>query len=206
MEVLAGIVSRSAAAYRWPCSSFAWPAGRAMRRNFLIGAFVLVALALAGSPTWAGSREELLKGLMDRYRPSGIELEDPSRLGKVNRVGRLLILSADQVPAKPLRVFRTGGTSRVVHHVMDFARIDITPGGSVYMEPGPLRVRKGTTLVVLDVNLKGNEVHLLTHSADPVADGAEPSPVYGCIEFVFHFAPSVLEAGKVEPILEAVEP
>ena len=82
MEVLAGIVSHSAAAYRWPCSSFAWPAGRAKRRSLLIGAFVLVALALAESPTWAGSQEELLKGLMDRYRPSGIELEDPSSGGR----------------------------------------------------------------------------------------------------------------------------
>ena len=206
MEVLAGIVSRSARACRWPCSSFGRPAGRPPRRRVVIGPLIVVALALAGSPTWAASREEIFQTLMDRYRPSGIDLEDPSRLGKVNRVGRVLILAVDNVPAKPFRVFRTGEASRALHHVMDFARIDITPGGSVYMDPGPLRLRKGTQLVVLDVKLKGNDVLLLTHSANPVADGAEPSPVYGCTEFVFHFAPSVIEAGRLEPILQAIEP
>ena len=206
MEVLAGIVSRPATKYRRFCSLFGRPAGRATRLRVVIGPLIVVALALAGSPTWAASREEIFQGLVDRYRPAGIELEDPSRLGKVNRAGRVLILALDGVPAKPFRVFRTGGASRAFHHVMEFARIDITPGGSVYMDPGPLRLRKGIQLVLLDVKLKGNDVHLLTHSANPVADGAEPSPVYGCTEFVFRFAPSVIEAGKLEPILQAIEP
>jgi hypothetical protein len=89
---------------------------------------------------------------------------------------------------------------------MDFARVEIERDGRVYVEASPLHLSKGTPLVVLDVNLQGNVVYLRTHTAAPIAGGFGLSPTYGCTEFIFHLAPSVVEAGNVATVIQAIEP
>ena len=113
-----------------------------------------------------------------------------------------MILSAEQVPAKVFRVIQADGR-RV--HVMDFARVDIGVDGRIDAQPGPLTLRQGTRLVVLDVVVKGTEVHVLTHTADPVPTTGGPPAVYGCTEFVFHLDPTVLATGPFEPVFQTIE-
>jgi hypothetical protein len=88
---------------------------------------------------------------------------------------------------------------------MDFARVDIAPGGRVRTEPAPFTLSKGTHLVVLDLKLTGDELHLFAHTADPLGARPDSDLVYGCTEFVFHLDPATLATGSVEPIVAAVE-
>ena len=175
-------------------------------RRVVTWLLIVIALALARSRAEAGDIEARVQDFLNRrYQLSEIELEDPSQQGSVTRVGKLLTLSADGVPAKPLRVVRTKGMPHAMH-VMEFAQVNIRADGNVDAASGPLRLPKGTLLVVLDAKLRGNQVHLLTHTAGPVAGeiGASPA-VYGCTEFIFHLEPRVLETPPVEPTLQAIE-
>ena len=150
-------------------------------------------------------RAGILQELSRRFQPSQIEIQDPERQGAVIRRGRVLVLTGGEVPAKPFRVVQVGRTHKVRQHVMDFARVDIAPSGRLRAEPGPFTLSKGTQLVVLDLKLTGDELHLLAHTADPL--GVQPGGdlVYGCTEFVFHLEPATLAGGSVEPIVAAVE-
>jgi hypothetical protein len=60
-------------------------------------------------------------------------------------------------------------------------------------------------LVVLDVQVRGDRVHLLTHTADPIRSDARAEPVYGCTEFVFRIEPQELRAEAFEYLVERIE-
>jgi hypothetical protein len=109
----------------------------------------------------------------------------------------------DGVPARPFRVVQGGATSSW-SHVMDFAQVEVSSDGSSQSDAGQLRLRKGTRLVVLDIALLGNRVHLLTHTADPLP-GLTGEPVFGCTEFVFAVEPAVARAGRAEVLFERIE-
>ncbi len=183
-----------------------------MTRRGLLSAFVTLMTAVIVSQAHAapsaelrGGPDDLRAALYRRFPPSQIEVQNQARKGAVTRQGRLLIVAADGVPAKPFRVVEVGGTRRARQHVMDFARVDITEDGTIRGEPAPLTVHRGTRVVVLDIELGGDEVRLLTHTAEPL--GARPGgdEVYGCTEFVFHLDPAILAAGSVEPIASLIE-
>lgn len=108
------------------------------------------------------------------------------------------------MPAKPFRVIQADAHSPRVH-VMDFARVDIGAGGALTAEPGPLTLRQGTRLVVLGMKFTGNEVHLLTHTAEPVTGAVGEPPLYGCTEFVFHLDPRLAAAGDAGRVIQAIE-
>ncbi len=104
----------------------------------------------------------------------------------------------------PFRVMRGGADSPAVH-VMDFAILEMTATGRVVAKPGPLSLDAGTRLVVLDVLVKGDRVHLLTHTADPIRGAPGAGPVYGCTEFVFRIEPQELRAEAFGYLAERIE-
>lgn len=163
------------------------------------------ALAVISTGAYA---QEVGKGLLDalyrKFAPSWIEIAQPGRQGVVTRQGRLIVLAIDGVPAMPFRVMRGGPGSPAVH-VMDFAVVEVTAAGRVVAKPGPLTLDAGTRLVVLDVQVKGDRVHLLTHTANPIRDAPGSGPVYGCTEFVFRIEPHELKAEAFEYVAERIE-
>jgi len=170
-------------------------------------AFVLVViLAVPTAHAAEGQKgsQDLKRMLEERYRPSRIEINDPTRQGQVTRVGKLLVLAVDAVPAKPFRVIQRDPRSPHVH-VMDFARVDITADGKIMAGPGALTLRQGTRLVVLEVRITGSEVHLLTHTADPVTAATGEPLLYGCTEFVFPLDSRVAASGDAGPVLHSIE-
>jgi hypothetical protein len=152
----------------------------------------------------ADAQESLQTALYRRFQPSRIEVANPARRGMVTRYGQLLILAVDGVPAKPFHVMQDNPKAPV-SHVMDFARIEVKADASIQAEAGPLTLPKGTSLVVLDVALKGDRVHLLTHTASPIAGPPGGQPVYGCTEFVFDLEPDVVRAGRADLVIERIE-
>lgn len=161
---------------------------------------------IAGVPPVSGveAAESLQDALYRRYQPSRIEIADPTGRGTVSRRGKVLVLLADGVPAKPFRVVQATPKSPLLH-VMDFARIEMSPDASSRAEAGPLRLDKGTRLVVLDVALEGNRVHLLTHTADPLPGPPRAEPMYGCTEFVFDLESKIVRAGNADLVVERIE-
>jgi hypothetical protein len=164
---------------------------------------ILTVLMAHASEGQQGSRD-LKRMLEERYRPSRIEINDPTRQGQVTRVGKLLVLAADAVPAKPFHVMQRDPRFPRVH-VMDFARVDIGTDSKMTAEPGALTLRQGTRLVVLDVRITGSEVHLLTHTAEPVTAATGKPPLYGCTEFVFHLDGRVAASGDAGPVIHSIE-
>jgi hypothetical protein len=122
----------------------------------------------------------------------------------VTRQGRLIVLAIDGVPAMPFRVTRGGPSSRAVH-VMDSAVVEMTATGVEVARPGPLTLHAGTPLVVLDIQVNGDRVHLLTHTADPIRVAPGVSPVSGCTEFVFRIEPQELRTEAFNYLAERIE-
>ncbi len=152
----------------------------------------------------ADAQDSLRDALYRRFQPSRIEVANPARRGMVTRYGQLLVLSVEGVPAKPFHVMQANPKAPVFH-VMDFARIEVKTNESIQAEAGPLTLTKGTSVVVLEVALKGLQVHLLTHTASPVAGPPGGEPVYGCTEFVFDVEPDVVSAGRADLVIERIE-
>jgi len=170
--------------------------------TFVLAIVLTVPMAHA-SDREKGSRD-LKRMLEERYRPSRIEINDPTRQGQITRVGKLLVLAVDAVPAKPFLVLQKDPRSPRVH-VMDFARVDIAADGKIMAEPGALTLGQGTRLVVLDVRITGSEVHLLTHTAEPVTAAPGEPLLYGCTEFVFHLESRVAASGDAGPAIHSIE-
>ncbi|MGH7553333.1 MAG: hypothetical protein ACREMQ_09960 [Longimicrobiales bacterium] len=163
----------------------------------------LLVLSAASPASGQDGRAVVQAALTARFQPSVIDLQPGKRRGTVARTGRILI-SADSIPAKPFRVFQENPASPPVH-VMDFAEVRIGRDGRIIAEPAPMRLGRGSRVVVLDVRVEASRVHLLTHTAEPVRVTAGGEPVYGCTEFVFELESDVIRAGRVEPIVERIE-
>lgn len=180
--------------------SASWPSGPA--RCSALGVFLLATIAA----TWPATAalQDIRRELARRFEPSQIEIRDPARAGEVTRRGRILTLAAEAVPAKPFRVVEVGRTHRVRRHVMDFARVDITPGSGMTAEAASLTVVRGTRMVILEITFDRADVRMLAHTAEPLA-AVDGDLVYGCTEFVFHFPPSAFADGAVESIVGVIE-
>ena len=165
---------------------------------------VLIVMASAVLISEACGADGLEAQLYRRFQPSRIEIENPAHRGMIVRQGQLLTLTGDSVPAKPFRVMRANPASPS-SHVMEFARVEVRVDGGVDAEHGPLVIPKGSTLVVLDVKLKGDQVHLLTHTAESLHTPTGGDAGYGCTEFVFQVPSSVLKGGDTEPLFQLIE-
>ncbi|MGH9893331.1 MAG: hypothetical protein ACREA0_15340, partial [bacterium] len=84
-------------------------------------------------------------------------------------------------------------------HVHDYARVEVDGKGRLAAGSGDLTLAAGTRLAVLDVKVRGDEVRILTHTAEPVRREGRMA-VYGCTEFIFHFADGAPGHGDVAEV------
>jgi len=119
----------------------------------------------------------------------------------------VLILQPDRIPAKQFRVFQDTTKSPRLHHLRDYARVEVAPDGHLTAGPGDFLLMQGTRLVVLDLQVKADRVHLWTHTLEPVEteQTEHGKEVYGCTEFVFFFHASVLEQGDLSTVQSRVD-
>lgn len=81
-------------------------------RKYVVGSAIALGLALWLPGSWAQRPTEDLRNALYRlYQPSQIELANPGRRGAVHRLGKLLVLAVDGVPAKPFRVIQASPKS-----------------------------------------------------------------------------------------------
>lgn len=158
------------------------------------------------STAWSASPGEVLeRALSQRYQPSRIEVDDRAHRGMVRRQGALLTLALGAVPGQPFRVVQHDPTSPV-YHVMEYARFEVMADGRVRADPAPLVLPSGTRLVVLDVRVRGDRVHVFTHTAEPLRMSSGGASAYGCTEFIFQLMPAELAAADVEAATRRIEP
>ncbi|MGH8071407.1 MAG: hypothetical protein ACRERE_40505 [Candidatus Entotheonellia bacterium] len=176
-----------------------------MRRMMLA---LLMGLMAAGivwvNPAHATVPDAVRKALQERFRLSRVAEHGEVVEGRVFNPGTILILQADRIPAKQFRVFRDMSKSPRLHHLRDYAPVTIAADGRLTAAPADFTLNKGTRLVVLDLNVKADRVHLFTHTLEPVrlADGKAG---YGCTEFIFPFDPGALEQGDPFAIQDRIE-
>ena len=72
-----------------------------MRRLMVFVLVIILAVPIAHASEREKGGDALRRMLEERYRPSGIEMRDVTRLGQVTRTGKLLIL--DPVTLQPRR-------------------------------------------------------------------------------------------------------
>jgi hypothetical protein len=186
-----------------------------MRRMMI---WLLLCLMAAGSvglyPLHAEVPDTVRVALEERFRLSRVAVESEPIEGRVFNPGTILTLQADRVPAKRFRVVwrleplfvveKSPRPKWVRFHVPDYAPVSIAADGLLTAGPGDFSLARGTRLVVLDLQVKADRVHLFTHTLKPVrlADG---KGVYGCTEFVFPFEANVLAQRDPTAILGRIE-
>jgi hypothetical protein len=186
-----------------------------MRRIMSWLLLCLVAAGIIGmSPLHAAVPDAVRKALDERFRLSRVAVESELIEGRIFNPGTILVLQANGVPAKrsrvvwrlePLFVFDKSLRPKWVRfHVPDYAPVTIAADGRLTAGPGDFALVRGTRLVVLDLQVKADRVHLFTHTLEPVrlADG---KAVYGCTEFVFPFEANVLAQRDPTAILGRIE-
>jgi len=134
---------------------------------------------------------ELARTLVQRFRLSQIETDHLEHAGTVTRRGASVLLVAS-VPTKPFRLVPVAGSYLTLQHVMDFARVDIAADGAAQTESTLVRAPAGTEMVILDVRVGPDTVHLFAHTAAPLPVSLEDDAIYSGTEFVFHFDPTTL--------------
>ena len=172
-------------------------------RSFGIALGLSVALSFLTAPSHAATPAWVREALNERYLRSYVELDSEPGAGEVFGRGVVLILQADAVPALPFRLTRLSAKSPRLH-IRDFAPVDIDVDGRLIARPAPLTVVKGTRLVVLDLKVEADRVRLFTHTLAPLSV-ANDTNVYGCTEFIFRFAPTVLERGDLSEIESRID-
>lgn len=168
-----------------------------MHRPMLLALAVVTTLGVSISTGQASSG--LRDTLTDRFRLSRIEVQNPGVEGHVMKQGTVLRLQRDGMPANVLRTVQAN-TKSPRFHVRDYARVEVRQDGQLTLTPGALSLTKGTPLVVLDVKVDPDRVHLFTHTLDPVRlpDGRA---AYGCTEFVFIFDPATLHQEDIATVV-----
>ncbi len=141
--------------------------------------------------------------LQKRYPESRIEVQNAAVQGTVASLGARLRLETDGVPAKPFRVTQAN-TKSPRFHAQDYARVEVASGQIVTLEPGDLKLSKGTELVVLDLKVQVDTVRLFTHTTVPIS-GAGGRRAYGCTEFVFRFNGRPLTSADTAHVQQAIE-
>lgn len=149
------------------------------------------------------------RDLEERYQASWIEVQNQATKGEVlkRRMGVVLAVQAD-VPARKFRVLQAALKGPRVH-ARDYARVDIDGDRLSTGVPGELTIPRGTDLVVLDLAVKDDGLHLFLHTAKPLRAAEEPrvygERVFGCTEIVFHVDPLVLERTDVAAVQRLIE-
>jgi hypothetical protein len=185
-----------------------------MRRTMLWLVMCLMAAGMVGVyPLHATVPNAVCKALKERFRLSRVAVDNERVQGRVFNPGTILILQADGVPAKRFRVaqyFQPFVFDKSVRpqwtrvHVRDYAPVTIAADGRLTADPGDFALVRGTRLMVLDLKVKADRVHLFTHTLEPVwvTDG---KAVYGCTEFIFPLDVGVPERSNPAAILGRIE-
>jgi hypothetical protein len=162
-----------------------------------------------GSAVSGAEPPGLRRALEERYRLSGIEIESSPRQGTVVRRGVVLTVQMDGVPANPLRVIRPvlwsprEPATAWPRHLRNYARIEIPKAGAPFAEPAAFTVPRGTRVVVLEMKVGRDTVHLFTHTLALVAL-PEGGAQYGCTEFVFSLDPEVIRRADMTTVDRAI--
>jgi hypothetical protein len=166
----------------------------------LLSVLIVVATVL---PSHASTLESTRHALGERYALSRIDIQNPRIEGYIASRGVVLLLQADGVAAKKLRVIQAN-TKSPRFHVRDYAAVHIAPDGRLAGTPGDFMLPKGTRLVVLDLKVEKDRVRLFTHTLAriPLADGPAG---YGCTEFVFLADPELLARGGIGALQKQIE-
>jgi len=170
-------------------------------------AWLVVFLASGAHAARADALEQQLKNALPL---SQIALTPPAREGVVVEKGTVLVLEADGVPANRLSVLRVpvysprDGIANPMVHLRNYARVEISNDGRISGERGQLTLNRGTRLVVLDLTVKKDGVHLFAHTAAPVRT-PDGGAAYGCTEFVFPMGPETYERTDASKVLAVIE-
>ena len=123
--------------------------------------------------------------------------------GYVFKPGAVVVLQAESAPAKKLRVIQAN-TKSPRFHVPDYAEVTVGRDGSLTAGSGDFTLSKGTRLVVLDLKVEKDRVHVFTHTLATV-----PLPggktAYGCTEFVFPLDAAVRDRGDVATVTAQID-
>jgi hypothetical protein len=162
---------------------------------------VLLMLGSFGCASGGRVSEPVRDALTERFTLSRIEA--PSIGGQSLSRGTKLVLRIDGMPAMPLRITQPNPKLPRVH-AGDYALVEVAQDGRATTGPGELRLAMGTQLAVLDLKMDADRVHLFTHTIELVSQ-AEGRRTYGCTEFVFRFAPALLQGNDPAPILRRID-
>lgn len=168
---------------------------------------LLICLIAAGivwvNPTQAAVPDAVRQAVQERFRLSRVAVDSALVEGRVFNPGTIFILQADGIPAKRFRVVQPL-PKLPRFHVRDYAPVTIAADGRLTAAPADFTLPKGTRLVVLDLKVTADRVHLLTHTLEPVrlTDG---KAVYGCTEFIFPVDPGASEQGGPFAIQDRIE-
>ena len=140
--------------------------------------------------------------IAEHFRPSRMDVQNPTGEGRVLQKGTVLALQADAVPANKLRFVQIN-TKSPRFHTPDYARVEVGPDGRLTASPGVMALPKGTRLVILDTKVDRDQVRVFTHTLEPVRlpDG---TAAYGCTESVFAFDPGALKAADATTVASRI--
>jgi hypothetical protein len=109
-----------------------------MRRTASYLAILSLVGIASGLPVTASAGNPVQQALKERFRVSRIEIQNPGTQGHVVKLGTVLILQADGVPANRLRVFQANTKFQRVH-VDDYARSRAAPMVDSWLGPASSR-------------------------------------------------------------------
>ena len=166
--------------------------------TMLFGAF---AVSLPG-PVHAADTGAIQHALQERYQPSRLDVSNRALEGHLSKRGSVLLLQAD-APAQALRFVQLN-TKSPRFHVRDYARVTVAQDGALTSGKGDFTLPKGTRLGVLDLKVDRDQVHVFTHTLEPVqlADG---KTAYGCTEFVFPLDPGARNRADVAAVSSEID-
>ena len=162
-----------------------------------------LSVGLLPSSAYSGDGDAIRRGLQERLRASRMEVGNPALEGYVFKPGAVVVLQAESAPAKKLRVIQAN-TKSPRFHVPDYAEVTVGRDGSLTAGSGDFTLSKGTRLVVLDLKVEKDRVHVFTHTLATV-----PLPggktAYGCTEFVFPLDAAVRDRGDVATVTAQID-
>jgi hypothetical protein len=138
-----------------------------VRRHALLLVTPLTAAGVIwAAPVRADISDTVRIALQDRFRLSRVAVDSELVAGRVFKPSTILILQAAGVPAKKFRAIQHL-PKWPRFHVRDYAPVIIDVDGRLKADPGDFTLVRAR-LMVLDLQVKADRVHLLTHTLEPL--------------------------------------
>jgi hypothetical protein len=165
--------------------------------------FGVFGVSLPGQVHAADTHGAIQDALQERYQPSRMEMSNRALEGHLSKRGSVLLLQGDGAPAQALRFVQLN-TKSPRFHVRDYARATVAQDGALTSGKGDFTLPKGTRLSVLDVKVDRDQVHIFTHTLEPVRLG-DGKTAYGCTEFVFPLDPGARNRADVAAVSSEID-